>query len=271
MKTLSGFTPAETLLLLHGSSTPLKDLLKYTMMDLLLKKVFITSKQTVQPNFQASAYTATYVKRGGRYASYIAKPHELIFITPFSHSLNTKIMFRHLAQIAYRASDGKEAYQKQVYMQPDLRLYISRNIFQYILGRFSINPAGKKIAEELQKELSQLEANLPVWLNSDKRKAIEAVLQVKGNIFLLKNFDFKLLHEIDQDLAHAETVNYDSYEGAFIPNCGFSCSTWTSFDHYSHSFDSSCGSSDSWGSSCGNSCGSSCGSSCGGGCGGGGD
>lgn len=42
MKKLSDLTPAQTLLLIEGKSVPIKDLLKVTMMDLLLRQVLRT-------------------------------------------------------------------------------------------------------------------------------------------------------------------------------------------------------------------------------------
>ena len=83
MKILSKITPAETMLIKDSSSVELKNLMKYTFMDLLLKKV-IEIKEVNKKSHPRDKYirTYTYVVSGKNFSKYKPKKHELIYLNP---------------------------------------------------------------------------------------------------------------------------------------------------------------------------------------------
>ena len=93
MKILSQITPAETMLVKDCSSVQFKDLMKFTFMDLLLKKV-IEIKEINKKSHPRDKYirTYTYVVSGKNFNKYKPKNHELILVTDVLRALYLQTM-----------------------------------------------------------------------------------------------------------------------------------------------------------------------------------
>src|SRR3954468_16770925 len=98
---LSKLTPAETLLIRQGEGSPVKDLLKYTFMDLLLKQVLEIRNLERQPNSRDPVMTYKYVYAGPNFNRYTCLPHELIYVSVFHKSAGSGILFRNCVKMGY--------------------------------------------------------------------------------------------------------------------------------------------------------------------------
>jgi len=270
MKHLSNFSPAETLLLIEGSASYQRDLLKVTFLDLLLKKVIKKTKKTYRPSIRDPYVTMKYICAGPNFQSCVAAKHEDVFLDVFTKSKKINALFKHMVKMGYENSYDQVKYQKLIAQSDRMKPYFKINVLFALFGAISLTREGKVLAESIKKELADLDKTLPKLVETDKQKAWEIIQKVNGNIFLLKNLDFSLLYEIDKEMTSFENER----KGAFNNGSCSSCSSWDRmdsdwiiFDSHSHSFDSSCGGD---GGGCGSSDGSGCGSGCGG-CGGGGD
>ncbi|MHB1278691.1 MAG: hypothetical protein ACYC1Q_09845, partial [Bacteroidia bacterium] len=76
MKHLSKFLPAETLLLLEDKNASIKELLKITFMDLLLKQVLELTTISKQASRREAVRYYKYVNRGKNFGKYTALKHE---------------------------------------------------------------------------------------------------------------------------------------------------------------------------------------------------
>lgn len=259
MRQLSKFSPAETLMIIQSEGATIRELLKVTFMDLLLKQVVRTFDVERQSHERDPVRVYKYVGPGKNYSTYQSLPHESVFLIPFQRSFDTQILFRHVVKIGYQNSVSQDAYHRTLMTCPNVELYFSRSLVQKVFGGFSINKSGLVLRKELQAEMADLEEKLPDLIKNDPPKALDILKEIKGNIFLLLNIQFDLLRQIDRELmAEMETAERDSSGGGSYSGC------WT-FTDYSNTFDTSC--SNDNGSGC-SGCGSGCSSSGCGGCGG---
>jgi len=140
----------------------------------------------------------------------------------------------------------------------NLKASFNTTIYQRLFGGFTYTDEGVKFRNEVQNEITELENTFPRDISSDKKRGLETLKLIGGNIFLLSGLEFAITKEIDKELF--EEMSNTSGE--------WSSGSWTSFDSYSDSFDNSCSSDTGHGGDSGDSgCGSGC-SGCGGGCGG---
>ena len=256
MKNLSRFSPAETLFALQGKKASIKEILKLTFMDLILKQVLRTFEDQIQANNRDKIRVLKYVAIGNNFYTYQPLAHENIFLAPFLENDSVRILFRHMVKIGYQNASSESKIHNTLLESPRLNEYFSRNFFQKIFGGFSLTSMGLELRHTLESEITQLEDQLPELISSNHQKALEILKAIKGNIFLLSNIEFDLLNIIDKELLAElnKTKNINS-------DLGCSGYAWISFDSYSENFDSSCsGDSGCSGGGC-----SGCG---GGGCGG---
>jgi len=258
---LSEFTPAETLLLTQGSHVLLKDLLKYTFMDLLLKKVLLHTRKKYQPDARSVAVTMKYISAGALFNSYQPLPHEQVFTSPFEQG-KRNIQFRFMIKMAYEEASKYSDFDPVILQSPSINRFVRKNIFQRLFGGYGWTPEGKALAEVLKKELRSLDKNLPDWMAQDQKKALEVFVAIKGNVFLLKNVDFTLLRNFDKEIQQLQSVSSDTTSWGY-DMVAFD-SSWISDSHHSSSWDTSFDS--SWDS--GSGCSSDAGCSGCGGCGG---
>jgi len=261
VKQLSKLSPAETLLVLQDKNASIKELLKITFMDLLLKQVVRTFEVQRQANSRDAVRIYKYIEIGKNFWTYQPLPHENIFLAPFQKSDSVQILFRHMVKMGYQNAKSESKLHNVLRQSPNLDRCFSRNIIQSLFGGFNITTDGQQLRNKVEAEISQLEKQLPPLILNDHQKALDILKVIKGNVFLLTNIEFDLLKQIDKELlAEMNKRDNNSNDG------GCSGCTWDSFDNYSDSFDSNC-SGDSGCSGGDSGCGGSGCSGCGG-CGG---
>jgi len=260
VKQLSILSPAETLLVLQDKKASLKELLKVTFMDLLLKQVFRTLEVQRQANSREAVRFYTYIETGKNFLTYKPLPHENVFLTPFQKSSDVQVLFRHMVKIGYQNAKSENELHNIIRLNPNIDKCFNRNLVQTIFGGFNITADGLELRNKIKEEISQLEILLPPLVLNDHQKTLDILKDIKGNVFLLTNIEFDLLKQIDKELLAEMNKPDNNYDG------GCSGCTWDSFDNYSDSFDSSC-SGDSGCSGGDSGCGGSGCSGCGG-CGG---
>lgn len=255
---LSKLTPAETLLIKDGSQAPVRELLKYTFMDLVLKQVLITEDVERQYNQRDPVRIYKYVSVGENFKQHNILPHELTFLLPYRKNQDTRMLFRNCVQVGYENARSKRALHKAIRLSPALQDAFTASLMQKIFGEYDYTNRGLVLKQQVESEIRQLERELPALIASDREKAMEKLRIIGGNVFLLQGLNFAVLKVIDEAFAEA-----------FVPESASSCGgTWTTFNTFSDDFDSA-SDSDSSGCSAGDGSGCSAGDSgCGGGCGG---
>lgn len=262
MKLLSTLTPAETLLLRKGDTVTLNELLKFTLMDLLLKQVLVMEDVVRQAHPNEPARQHKYVSAGIHFATYRAKVHEKVFLSPFKKSADLRILFRNLVKIGYENAESQRWYVKDLFGFTPMGPAFNRHFWQLFNGKFSYTQQGLLWKAQIEDEIAALEADLPRKMREDRANTLAMLKGIGGNIFLLTGIDLELSRTIEQALHEHMTTT----EPPFVAGGG----CWSDFTTYDNHFDNSCGTDHSSGGSGCNSDGSGD-SGCGGGCGCGGD
>ena len=121
MKQLSNLTPAETLVIRNGELTPLKDLLKCTLMDLLLKQVLTIENIERQPSPRDPIRTYKYIAAGNNFSTYKPRLHEMVFISPFQKNSELRILFRNLVKVGYQNAKSERNYYSYLIQSDSLK------------------------------------------------------------------------------------------------------------------------------------------------------
>ncbi|WP_421753226.1 hypothetical protein [Croceimicrobium sp.] len=236
--------------------------MKYTFMDLLLKRVLKTTELKKQSHRKDRVRVYNYVIAAKNFPKYKPLAHEMIYLSPYYRSKSMKILFRNLVAMGFQNAGGKKRFiRNYLVTSPNLEGYFKSGLFNYLFAELKLTDKGFDAQQKIKLKIAQLEKELPEILQADKKKALEILLTIKGNIFLLKDLDFDLLKQIDRQLMEEfQRQNRDYDTGCY------GCATWDTYDSYEDSFDSSYDSADSGGGDSGCSSCSGC-SGCGG-CGG---
>jgi hypothetical protein len=262
METLKNLTPAETLLFRDHSKVILKDLLKFTLIDLIIKKVLIVEEESHQSHPRNPSRTISYIRTGPNYKTYTFKQHELVFANPFLGNTDIRILFRHLIKMGFENSKGLKGFVfSRMIESKQVQNQIESTWFHQLFVYVKLSAAGKRKSELVKKELKNLQNTLPKIIKEDPDNGKEIVSLLAGNVFLLEGFDYRLLTKIDSEIAE-EIKKQKEHSGDY--GCA---GCYIYFDSYSSSFDSESASFDSAGSGCGGHSGCSGCSGCGG-CGG---
>lgn len=214
MEILSKITPAETLLIQKGGSASLKELLKFTMMDLLLKKVL--DIETLEDELDEEGNPLKIIKKGSEFDNYQALPHELPFAEPFQKSSDLEVLFKDLIKIVYEKVRSKTSYVFKYLMESDV-IYgcFKSGFFNRTFGTISITADGKIVRKEINIALEDLEHHLPEMIKEKPDEAAIAIRKIGGNIFLIDDFDFELLKQFDEEV-YKDLRRYNDFDDDFI-------------------------------------------------------
>jgi hypothetical protein len=259
---LSQLSPAEILILTHKKTT-LKELLKITLLDLILKKVLKIIEVTRNPSVVEGTLVYSYITRGPNFKNHTFKKQEEFFTSTFAEEEEYQVLFRNMVKIGYQKSKKKSHFIKQLFEKSLLQRCFSQNLFQEIFNLYSLTAYGEEIKRKVEKEISDLDQQFCNKSEINHHKTIELISTIGANLFLLKNIDYDLLNQIDSDLI-TEMKRKENNQDHSI---GCSGCSWGSFDGYSTSFDSGCSSDSTSVSGCGGDSGCSGCGGCGG-CGG---
>jgi hypothetical protein len=209
MTLLSKFTPAETKLILESGKATFKDLMKLTFMDLLLKKVIKIVEEEKELHISDGSRTYTYIEAGKNFHKYKPKPHETVFTKPFNTEEEMQYLLQHFIKVGYENSGKSRRYKRKIKETNNLHSYWSDSFFESLFGLTRLNDHGERTKHEISKYLDEIDAQINDWLENDQEKALEVLLAIGGNIFLLKNLKFELLKNIDKELLTLKKTEAD--------------------------------------------------------------
>jgi len=202
MKYLSQLSPAECLLVLNGSDISIKELLKYTFLDLVLKRVLKVVEVEKPISSREGTRIYKYIKRGKAFNSYYPMEHEQAFLATFKKERDSEILMRHFVRIFFRMTGTESHYKSTLYKYPGIRSYFPQNWLQRVTGVSAGTPERLETAKKINAEIKELEQSLPNLLKNDRFKAAEILEKIKGNVFLLKNTETSLHEQVEKELTY---------------------------------------------------------------------
>jgi len=254
MKYLSELKPAETLLLLEGKNADFKNLMKFTFMDLVLKQVLVVkeSTRTYKSGRRYKEQKTKYVIKGENFDRYNPSPFEVIYLSTFQKSPEIKAILTKLIKVAYDAIDTEKKYRKSILNSSPIKDLFNASFLQQLFGTFALNKNGLNQKAQVQSELKDIDDRIGEMLTENPKEALQILIEIGGNLFLLKNVNFDLLRKVDQSImqsmkieSHFDSTYNDSGWWIGLDSCH------DSFDSFDSGYDSAgCSSHDSGCSSC---------------------
>lgn len=200
METLKKLTPAETLVLRDTSGTSFRDLLKFTLIDLILKRVLIIRNESNEPESEGDNQVGLkHLEKGPAFDQYDHKYHELIYMMPFKDDPELSIQFKHLVKIGWESAKSRNQYMfRHVLMSKDIVRTVKEGWFYRTFGYCKLTDEGHEMQRRINTELNRLSDTLPSMVENNPEGAKDIMSQIYGNVLLLKSFDYSLLKQLDE-------------------------------------------------------------------------
>jgi len=212
MEVLNQISTPEVYLILNGNKATLRELLKFTLLDLITKKVLKATNIEHHPSPQDPISYIRQISIGDNFKNYSAKPHELVFIRTLSTNqieanyLDTPayLLLRHLIIIVYQNIKSRKNYIfNHLALNQEVKANIKTALLFSTLGYVQRTEKGKILKQRIRNEIAFLEKKLPDLIKSKSIEAVKILNQINGNVFLLTGFDFDLLKNIDTEFINA--------------------------------------------------------------------
>ncbi len=199
METLKKLTPAETLILRDTSAAAFRNLLKFTLIDLILKKVLVIKSDATQEEQEEDPVAYKNLVAGPAFDSYNPKEHEWIYLSPYKKDSDISIQFKHLVKMGWESARNRNHYLfKQVLTSNEIYRTVKEGWFYRIFGSVKLTDEGVAMQRRINTELSQLEDKLPSLIQNNPEGTKDIISQIHGNILLLRSFDYSLLKQLDE-------------------------------------------------------------------------
>jgi uncharacterized membrane protein YgcG len=237
MEFLNNLTPAESYFLLKDEDASQKELLKLTLIDLLLKNVLRTYESNIEYSDEDNNNPITYVAISDNFWSYQALEHEMIFLSTFKVNNSIQVLFSNMVKIGYKKSISEKKLHKLLTQSPNLKGCYHRNLLQQIFGGYSITENGEKMRAKIKKEVDSLNKELPAIIAENQLSSLEKINLLKGNIFILKDVNYDIFKQFDNELLEQYRIS----DASFFIN-SFTGDPTLLFEDLSSVFDSSCSS-----------------------------
>ncbi len=201
MDLLSKLSPAETLLILKPAST-MADLMKFTLMDLLMKEELMVSGYESNELLGKARLGFARIVRGKKFKLNEPKLHEMIFLFPFYKKPESKIVFKHLLQMAMNTAKSESNYKNKLLLDAiDMKPVFKKSLLNKIFGGMILSESGKKCQKDIITYFSFLDKELPAMMKNEKEKAQEILLKIKGNVLLLNSIKFDFIQTIGKEIS----------------------------------------------------------------------
>lgn len=211
---LAVLKPAATAILLAPTIVDLKDIIRYTVMDLALKKVIsIQHKEILLHPSDPYKRARTIVETDTNFATYRKSIYETFFsgiIDEESYFQLHSYLFRIYTELPL---DNK--VKKSILKEHKILNLFSLTFTFDSFSIFRLNKNGEKIRNEIQRYFVTIEQNLEQIIEDSPEQALHLVSFLKGNFFLLKNISIEVLEKLNSLIKLHKKEKKDEYLNLF--------------------------------------------------------
>ena len=191
---LSYLKPAGTKLIVDPKTNTL-EILKLTLLDLVLKQVLVVKKEFLKSHSR-DPHLREYmiVETGKNFANY--KPDG--FEKHFTDILDEDSYFQlklYIRTILNKIPSTLK-YKQEIIKNLQISNFFKNGIMTMVFSKFNVNRDGKKLQLEIKNYLNKIDNTICDLILQAPELALELVTFLQGNVFLLHNLQFKLLKEI---------------------------------------------------------------------------
>lgn len=213
LQLLSKLSPAQTVYILRPNSL-LRDLLKYTLMDLILQEKLQLLNYDPTPVQGASRLGYAFVIAGKKFTGEKPQLHEMVFLFPFYRKKSARLVMKHLMQMGLNAARSESNFKQHLLMDlPEMKPLFAKRWWQKIFGGQNLTEHGKTVQANLIKQLNVLDKELPDLMKTDHEKASVILQKIKGNVLLMNSFKFDLIQRISEELFFLEEELEEGKQG----------------------------------------------------------
>ena len=203
-------TPSESYLLLDINNKDGKTLMKYSLINLLYKRVLVC-KDIVETQGTIFKKTVknTYISKGQSFDKIQLKDHERIFSSPMKNI--QEIALIELISKIFEQYNYKDFYELILSMQSRagfLEIIEERKFFNIFKKRkLSLTDKGMKTKSKIEEIISTGNSDLSKWIKNDPPRAKAFINACGANLMLLDKHDLQSLKELKM---HSRMLMYES-------------------------------------------------------------
>ncbi|WP_440122300.1 hypothetical protein [Tenacibaculum sp. Ill] len=179
----------------------------------------------------------TVVETGKNYSTYNPNNFEKYFTERIDE--DSYFQLRSYLRVIFKEIPPEYKYKKEIIHDLKIDNLFKNNLILSAFSWFRTNQKGNKLKIDITEYLNKVDDNIGDLIDKEPNKALELILFLQGNIFLLKNLNFELLEKLKLTSTAYSNNNeyYDDWFGInFIYDSDLSISDL--FSDISEMFDS---------------------------------
>lgn len=183
---LNDIYPTESVMLLRPITASGRELIKFTLLELMHLKVLLVAKKSPKLKHY-------HIHRGDNFDTVQAKSYHAVFLSPFKKK-NIRIPLRVLVNALFKSRKDVQSFKKQVYESLVQDGFFVDSVFTKIY-LYKRSKKGKACKAHLKSLLKSSEKELKKG-DQDLNRLAEMTSRLGLNIFLLDKVDRQLLKEL---------------------------------------------------------------------------
>ena len=207
---LSELKPAGVKLILNPKIS-LLELLKLTLIDLILKKVLVIRKVLKKPHPRDPYLTEyTIVETAENFENYNPNDYEKYFTKRINKY--TYFQLRVFLREIIEEIQTESKYKNEIIRDLKIQDLFKRDFFSVSFSIFSTNQKGNKLKIEISEYLEEVDRNIENLIDREPEKALNSVMIPQGNIIPLINLKFQLIEKLKLVSKVRATKNKDYFD-----------------------------------------------------------
>jgi len=173
-----------------------KEMLRFTLIDLLMKKVLETEvREERQGKIIKKNVKKVYVKKGDAFAKATLRPHEEVFCRFLStqESMELKDLAKKVYEEVKNFKDYQKKYVCESLVQKEYFQEEKKRVLLVPVTKYNLTQRGVEAKEKIQSLLEQGDRHFKEWMGSDLPRALSFLTVCGANILLLKPCDLETL------------------------------------------------------------------------------
>jgi hypothetical protein len=210
---LSELKPAGVKLILEPN-VGLIEILKVTLFDLALKQVLVVKKEykKLHPR-EPFLREYTIVETGKNFAKYNPNEFEKYFTDRIDE--NSYFQLKSYLRAIFKDITSTYNFKKEIIRDLKINNLFDINFISNIFSWLKTNSEGNIIKKDIKEYLKNVDEKIGELIENEPDKALELIIFLQGNIFLLKNLKFEFLEKIKATTTAESNLNQEFYNDLF--------------------------------------------------------
>ena len=206
-------TPAESYLLLDIENNDGKTLMKYSLINLLYKKVLSSEvREETEGTVFKQVVKKTYLSKGSQFGKLNLKAHEKLLYSVMADEENEIELVEFIKKV-FEQYDYNGFYELMIDIQAQsglLNVIEERKFFNiFSKKKKELTDSGKEVNQKIGEILSTGKKNLHDWVLNDPSRAKAFMAACGANLILLDGHDMGMLQSYESNLKDIEKQKHE--------------------------------------------------------------